>query len=75
MKWKKNILIRMYLNRKKRGRKSLLYNQSAWMRKKGVFKAITITKQSKNKISTGRSSGTKIYSIGPCFLLLESMKG
>lgn len=44
------------------------------MRKKGVFKAITITKQSENKISTGRSSGTKIYSIASAFCYLSPSK-
>lgn len=62
MKWKKNILIGIYLNTKReRGEKSLLYNLSAQMRKKGVFKAITITKQPENKISAHRSSTQNLF--------------
>lgn len=61
MKWKKNILIRIYLDTKREREKSLLYNLSAQMRKKGVFKAITITKQSENKISARRSSTQDLF--------------
>lgn len=63
MKWKKNILIGIYLNtkREREREKSLLYNLSAQMRKKGVFKAITITKQPENKISAHRSSTQNLF--------------
>lgn len=61
MKWKKNILIGIYLYTKREREKSLLYNLSAQMRKKGVFKAITITKQPENKISAHRSSTQNLF--------------
>jgi hypothetical protein len=54
MKKKKNILIRIYLNGK-----SLLYNLCVQMKKKCFFKAITITKQTVNKISSCRRSHTE----------------
>lgn len=61
MKWKKNILIGIYLYTKREREKSLPYNLSAQMRKKGVLKAITITKQPENKISAHRSSTQNLF--------------